>query len=162
MCWYSSIVHKFVLMFLTSSTFSLDYGKLSLDAITGNLVKPQGWSMMEFHLVKELRIKVISYSDINISFLCSQISSICFLFDPPQLHLFRFRSVFIIIQELLRYKYQDIQVDPRLFPEDHSLDTSRNKTRRKRSVVDRTRITEDETAVVLQVGLYREVNFSLF
>ena len=59
--WYSSPVHIFVLLF-TTSTFCLDYEKLSMDVITGDLVKPQYWSLTEFHLVKELRVKVISYT----------------------------------------------------------------------------------------------------
>ena len=32
-----------------------------MDAITGELVKPQEWSQIEFHLVKELRMKVILF-----------------------------------------------------------------------------------------------------
>ena len=49
-------------------------------------------------------------------------------------------------------------MDSRLFPEDGGPVKLQNKTRRIKRSVDTSRINEDETAVALQVGLYREVS----
>ena len=59
--WSSLFVHLFVAGSLLSSIHGFDYDKLSMDTMTGILVKPEEWSLRKFTLIKELRMKVSSW-----------------------------------------------------------------------------------------------------
>ena len=67
--WSSLFVHLFVAGSLLSTIHSFDYDKLSMDTMTGILVKPEEWSLRKFTLIKELRMKVSSWVTEIYSFL---------------------------------------------------------------------------------------------